>query len=39
MWHKFLSLAMFTYNIFHSPNLGNYFPYELVVQKKAKMTH
>ena len=27
MWHKFLSLATFSYNIFHSPNLGNYsFP-------------
>ena len=24
-WHKFLSLAMFAYNSFHSPNLGNYF--------------
>ena len=22
-WYKFLSLATFTYNIFHSPNLGN----------------
>ena len=31
MWPKFLSLAMFTYNIFHSPNLGNYSPYELVL--------
>ena len=30
MWHKFLSLAMFTYNIFCSPSLGNYSPYELV---------
>ena len=25
MWNKFLSLATFAYNIFHSPNLGNYF--------------
>ena len=24
MWHKFLSLATFTYNIFHRPNLGNH---------------
>ena len=34
MWHKFLSLAMFTYNIFHCPNLGNYSPYELVFGRK-----
>ena len=26
MWHKFLSLATFAYNIFHSLNLGNYSP-------------
>ena len=37
MWHKFLSLAMFTYNIFHTPNLGNYSPYELVFKRKPKM--
>ena len=37
MWHKFLSLAMFTYNIFHSPNLGNYFLYELVFRRKPKL--
>ena len=30
MWHKCLSLATFAYNIFHTPNLGNYSPYELV---------
>ena len=24
MWHTFLSLATFAYNIFHTPNLGNY---------------
>ena len=35
-WHKFLSLATFAYNIFHTPNLGNYSPYELVFGKKAK---
>ena len=34
MWHKFLSLATFSYNIFHSPNLGNYSPYELVFRRK-----
>ena len=37
MWHKFLSLATFTYNIFHSPNLGNYSPYELVFGRKPKL--
>ena len=26
MWQKFLSLATFSYNIFHSPNLRNYSP-------------
>ena len=37
MWHKFLSLATFTYNIFHTPNLGNYSPYELVFRRKARI--
>ena len=37
MWHTFISLAMFTYNIFHSPNLGNYSPYELVFRRKPKL--
>ena len=37
MWHKFLSLAIFAYNIFHSPNLGNYSPYELVFGRKPKL--
>ena len=37
MWHKFLSLATFTYNIFHSPNLGNYSPYELVFGRRPKL--
>ena len=36
MWHKFLSLTMFAYSIFHSPNLGNYSPYELVFGRKPK---
>ena len=35
MWHKFLSLATFSYNIFHSPNLGTYSPYELVFRRKS----
>ena len=37
MWHKFLSLAMFAYNIFHTPNLGNYSPYELMFRRKPKI--
>ena len=27
MWTKYLSLAMFAYNMFNSPNLGNYSPF------------
>ena len=37
MWHKFLSLATFAYNIFHMPNLGNYSPYELVFRRRPKI--
>ena len=37
MWHKFLSLATFAYNIFHTPNLGNYSPYELVIRRRPKI--
>ena len=37
MWPKFLSLATFSYNIFHSPNLGNYSPYELVFGRKLRI--
>ena len=37
MWHKFLLLATFAYNIFHSPNLGNYSLYELIFRKSPKM--
>ena len=36
-WHKFLSLVTFTYNIFHTPNLGNYSPYELVFRRKPRI--
>ena len=36
-WHKFLSLATFAYNIFQSPKLGNYLPYELVFERKPKI--
>ena len=35
--HKFLSLATFAYNIFHTPNLGNYCPYELVFGRRPKI--
>ena len=37
MWLKFLSLGMFTSNIFHTPNLGNYSPYELVFGRKPRI--
>ena len=36
-WHKFLSLATFAYNIFHTSNLGNYSPYELVFGRRPKI--
>ena len=37
MWHKFLPLATFAYNILHTPNLGNYDPYELVFEGKPRI--
>ena len=37
MWHKFLSLAMFAYNTFHSPNLGNYSPFELTLEREPRI--
>ena len=37
MWHKFLSLATFSYNIFHSPNLGNYSPYEVMFRRNPRI--
>ena len=37
MWYKFLSLATFAYNIFHTPNLGHYSPYELVFRRKPRI--
>ena len=37
IWHKFLSLATFAYNIFHTPNLGNYSPYALVSGRRPKI--
>ena len=36
-WHKFLSLATFAYNIFHSPNLGNYSSYKFVFGRRPKI--
>ena len=36
-WHKFLSLAMFAYNTFHSPNLGNYSPFELILGREPRI--
>ena len=37
MWPKYLSLATFAYNMFNSPNLGNFSPYELTVGRKPKV--
>ena len=37
MWMKYLSLAMFAYNTFNNPNLGNYSPYELMFGRKPKL--
>ena len=36
MWHKYLSLAAFAYNTFHSPDLGNYSPFELTLGREPK---
>ena len=36
MWTKYLSLATFAYNMFNSPNLGNYNPYKLTFGRKPK---
>ena len=37
MWHKLLSLAMFAYITFHSPNLGNYSPFELTLRREPRI--
>ena len=37
MWHKYLPLATFAHNMFNSPNLANYFPYELVFGRRLKL--
>ena len=36
MWPKYLPLAMFAYNMFNTPNLGNYSPYELTYGRKPR---
>ena len=36
MWPKYLLLARFAYNMFNTPNLGNYSPYELTLGRKPK---
>ena len=37
MWTRYLSLATFAYNIFNSPNPGNYNPYKLTFSRKPKL--
>ena len=37
MWTKYLSLAIFAYNMFNTPNLGNYSPFELTFGRKPKV--
>ena len=37
MWHNYLPFTTFAYNTFNSPNLANYFPYELVFGRKLKL--
>ena len=37
MWSKYLKLAIFAYNIFNTPNLVNFSPYELVFRRKPKV--
>ena len=36
MWPKYLPLATFSYNMFNTPNLGNYSPYELTYGRKPR---
>ena len=36
-WHKFLSLATFAYNTFHSQNLGIYFPFDLTFRREPRV--
>ena len=36
MWPKYLSLVTYAYNMFNTPNLGNYSSYELTFGRKPK---
>ena len=36
MWTKYLPLATFAYNMFNTPNLRNYSPYELTYGRKPR---
>ena len=36
MWPKYLPLAIFAYNMFNTPNLGNYSPCELTFGRKSR---
>ena len=36
MWPKYLPFAVFAYNTFNTPNLGNYNPYELTYGRKPR---
>ena len=36
MWPKYLPLAMFAYNMFNTPYLGNYSPFELTYGRKPR---
>ena len=37
MWLKYLPLATFAYNMFNTPNLAYYSPYELVFSRKPRL--
>ena len=37
MWPKYLSLATYAYNMFNTPNLGNYSSYKLILGRKPKV--
>ena len=36
MWPKYIPLATFAYNMFNTPNLGNYRPYDLTYGRKPR---
>ena len=37
MWPKYLPLSTLAHNIFNSPNLANYSPYELTFGRNLKI--